>query len=142
MRWHLTALLLATSLACTPTPDKEKEAVKHEVHTQPVSLPKAAPPPVEAPGGQTFREGMLALCESFEKAPKSEDAAESQKLLHTWLAENVTNEKVREVFALVGEMPPSQRGGMLRAAAAKVGIQSCALAGPDPLETGAPAQTE
>jgi hypothetical protein len=142
MRWHLTVLLLGTSFACSPTQDSKEEPVKREIHTQPASVFEQAPTPIEVPGGQTFKEGMVALCESFEKAPKSEDAAESQKLLHGWLTEHVTNEKVREVFSLVGKMPASQRSGMLRAAAAKVGIESCALAGPDPLETAAPVAAE
>jgi RNA processing factor Prp31 len=142
MRWLLSLSLLCTSFACSPEPAEKKE-VKREVHAQAAVETKAAAAPEakeEVPeGGQTFREGMAALCESYEKAPKSDDPAESQKLLHAWLGEHVTNEKVREVFTLVGEMPPSQRGGMLRAAAAKVGITECALAGPDPL--AAPKET-
>jgi hypothetical protein len=62
--------------------------------------------------------------------------------LHAWLEEHVTNKKVREVFTLVGKMPPSQRSGMLRAAAAKVGIQSCALAGPDPISPVPPTEVQ
>lgn len=138
MRWCLTALLLCASFACSPEREAKTQA-KSEVHTQPAIGGKAPPTQPEDPDSQSFYDGMLALCDSYEKAPKSDEPAESQKLLHAWLEEHVTNKKVREVFTLVGTMPPSQRSGMLRAAAAKVGITSCALAGPDPLDTVAPA---
>lgn len=138
MRWPLSVLILCTSFACSTESEPKKE-VKREVHAQAAlggdkaSEDTSAPKTEEPAEGQSFHDGMLALCESYEKAPKSEDPAESQKLLHAWLGEHVTNEEVREVFTLVGQMPPKQRGGMLRAAAAKVGITECALAGPDPI---------
>lgn len=111
-----------------------------EVHAQPVMNKLTFPKEELPPGSQTFHDGMVALCESYEKAEKSDDPAMSQKLLHAWLTEHVTNKKVREVFTLVGKMPPSQRSGMLRAAAAKVGITDCPLAGPDPLTTVSPTE--
>jgi hypothetical protein len=126
MRWQLSLVLVCTTLACAPENKPSKQTTKE---------PKAAPGEAQAQQepqtqeGQSFHDGMVALCESYAKAPKSDDPAESQKLLHGWLEENVTNEKVREVFTMVGEMPPSQRAGMMRAAAAKVGITKCALAG-------------
>jgi hypothetical protein len=118
-------------LACSAKSDSKK-AARREVHTQTAVASQVEPKeaePEDRPGEQSFHEGMVALCESYEKVPKSDDPIESQKLLHAWLEEHVTNVKVREVFTMVGEMPPSQRGGMLRAAAAKVGITHCALAG-------------
>lgn len=147
MRWHVTALLLCISFACSPARDSEqdseqgsREEVRREVHTQPAMQSSVVQAEPLAPGAQTFPEGMLALCESYQKVAKSDDPVESQKLLHAWLEEHVTNEKVREVFMLVGEMPPSQRSGMLRAAAAKVGIKSCALAGEGPIIPVAPTE--
>jgi hypothetical protein len=144
MRCCLVALLLFYTLACSPERE-EKVEPKLEVHTQP-ALAAGDPPANEDPpasavetDSQSFYDGMLALCESYEKAPKSDSPVESQKLLHAWIGEKVTNKKVREVFTLVGTMPPKQRSGMLRAAAAKVGITSCSLAGPDPLEVADPA---
>ncbi len=131
MRWHLSLFALCATLACSPEREAKVET-KTEVHTQ-AALAGTEPPMQREEGdSQSFYDGMIALCESFEKAPRSDSPVESQKLLHAWLGEHVTNEKVREVFTLVGTMPPKQRPGMLRAAAAKVGIGSCALAGPDP----------
>ena len=139
MRWPLLGLILCTSAACSPE-QKAKEEVKIEVHAQPVVNKITFPKEELPPDAQSFHDGMVALCQSYEKVEKVDDPAESQKLLHAWLAENVTNKKVREVFTLVGKMPPSQRSGMLRAAAAKVGITDCPLAGPDPLKTVSPTE--
>lgn len=131
-------LLLCASVACSE--EKAQEKPKTKVHAQPV-VNKITFPKAELPAGsQTFHDGMVALCQSYEKVEKSDDPALSQKNLHAWLAEHVSNEKVREVFSLIGKMPPSQRSGMLRAAAAKVGITDCPLAGPDPLKTVSPAE--
>ncbi len=119
--------------ACSPTSDAKEEA-KVTVHTQPAQSKLVVPKGEPDPGRQSFAEGMAALCDSYAKAPKSDDPIESQKLLHSWIEEHVTNKRVREVFTLVGTVPPKQRSGMLRAAAAKVGIRECALAGPNQSE--------
>ncbi len=148
MRWLLPlqlscGLLLAIS-ACSQKSEPEKSEPKKIVTTmapaiqrqakteknKPAAAPKATASTVAGTESQSFAQGLTALCESYEKAPKSDSPIESQKLLHAYIEKNVTNEKVRELFTIIGQMPPSQRGAMLRAAAAKSGISTCSLAGP------------
>ena len=120
-------LLLLLIIACSPQgkPQEESEPLAPNTEQAKGSATEAK----TEVGGQSFRDGIVALCQSYTLAPKSDDPIEAQKLLHAFIGKTVTNEKVRELFTLIGDMPPKQRPGMLHAAAAKAGVTTCALAG-------------
>ena len=109
----MRCLLIVTLCFACSSKEKEQEASAHDE---------------AAPAEQSFKAGMIALCKSIDVVAKSSDPALYQREMATWIEKHVTNTKVRELFTLIGEMPPSQRPGMMGAAAAKAGVQTCALA--------------
>lgn len=121
MNLPLASVVSFALLACCSTKHPEKQASSTAAVEQSAALPDNKK--------QSFFDGMQTLCESYQRAPKSDSAAEAQKHLHRWIETNVTNIEVREVFTLIGTMPPGQRSPMMRAAAAKVGLTRCSLAG-------------
>lgn len=76
---------------------------------------------------QTFKEGMQLLCDSINKV-ETTAPAEMQQAVATWIDENVKNPDVRELFSIMGNVAPNKRAGMMKAAAAKAGITTCAIA--------------
>ncbi len=98
----------------------------HDAGSQAVATEAAAP---EATGEeQSFLEGMQALCKSIDEVPANPDAMAYQRSMAAWIGANVRNQEVRELFTIIGDMPPAQRPGMLSAAAAKAGLPHCPLA--------------
>lgn len=126
----LLSLLLACSSPKTNSDSKEsKETPKTPAATEPAPV-EAVAPAAEVPKtqGQSFQDGMQLICDSLEHIDPNLDPSEKQKAVATWIGENVTNTQVRELFSIMGDVPPSQRAGMMKAAAAKAGITKCPIA--------------
>ena len=127
MRRRVVVLIF---LAAACSKGAEKPLPSSEQSSPPAFASASADPQQDAASsaGQSFQEGMQAICDSIDAVPPSADPAQHQRKVARWLDINVTNPQVRELFALIGDMPASQRPGMLRAAATKAGLQTCALA--------------
>ena len=128
MRRSSVVVLLLLAAACGKSEEPAPRASEPASESAPASTSADPQRDAASSAGQSFQEGMQALCNSIDAVPASEDPAQHQRQLARWLDTHVTNAQVREVFALIGDMPASQRPGMLSAAAAKAGLQSCALA--------------
>ena len=91
-------------------------------------------------GGQSFEEGMLAICQSpLEVEREASEAAPSRLVAAVqpparataagnWISHHVTNAEARELFAALAPLPPDQKARRAREAAARAGIARCPLA--------------
>ncbi|MCP4444765.1 MAG: hypothetical protein GY811_05390 [Myxococcales bacterium] len=115
----ICAVLLACSPAHKTSETKEAESV------QVVAPSEKA---IESPSKQSFEAGMQLLCDSVDKVDSNLAPSERQRAVAQWIDENVKNSQVRELFSIMGDVPPNKRAGMMKAAAAKAGITLCAIA--------------
>ena len=89
------------------------------------------PPPASEdapPKSQSFQEGMQRLCDSVNEVDRELSPSDRQRAVAQWIDTHVSNEQVRELFTIMAQVPPSKRAGMMKAAATKAGIASCAIA--------------
>jgi len=125
--------VLALLCACSPSksnsePEKPQEAITAiPVHATSHSAPEVAKSAADE-SEQTFKEGMQIICDSINKVDAALDPSDQQRAVASWIDRNVTNEQVRELFSIIGQVAPSKRAGMMSAAATKAGISECAIA--------------
>lgn len=126
---HMSAALLTSTLliACQPESKSRDEAAPKSAPSSAVGAP--APAPAEAlTSEQSFKEGMQLLCDSIDKVDANLAPSDMQRAVASWIDANVKNPDVRELFTIMGDVPPDKRAGMMQAAATKAGIKHCAIA--------------
>ena len=80
-------------------------------------------------GGQSFEEGILAICQSPSQAPVAAAQPSARATAAgLWIGQHVTNPEARELFAALAPLPPDQKAHRARQAAARAGIDRCPLA--------------
>ena len=124
LRLAFLTLLLAS---CSPK-NNSNEAASTDDAATPKAQTAKPPVPDTKPAGQSFQDGMQLICDALEHVDTGLAPSERQQAVATWIGENVTNPQVRELFSIIGDVPPSKRSGMMRAAAAKAGITKCPIA--------------
>ena len=121
----------------TPPPAKPAPAPEPALEPAPAPTPTPTPaasldaaPRAESAStdGQSFQDGLAKLCNSINEVPADLAPAEKQRAVSAYINEHVQNTEVRELFTLLGQMPPKQRPGMMAAAAAKAGLNGCPIA--------------
>ena len=66
-----------------------------------------AQPPSAESGGQSFADGMKALCNP--EIDKTAPPSEKQMKIAAWIKEHVSNPEVVQLFQSLGELPPAER---------------------------------
>ena len=121
------AFLTFLLASCSPKNNSNEPASTDDAATPKTQA--AEPPDSETkPAGQSFQDGMQLICDALEHVDAGLTPSERQQAVATWIGENVTNPQVRELFSIIGDVPPSKRSGMMKAAAAKAGITKCPIA--------------
>lgn len=131
-RFLICLLLVACSPSKKPAEEEGENKIAVTAIPSTAVTTKNAPPepakPAVDPSGQSFQEGMQRLCDSIQQVDSDLDPSSRQVAIAKWIDENVKNTQVRELFSIMGEVPPSKRAGMMQAAAAKAGLESCPIA--------------
>ncbi|MBP6633063.1 MAG: energy transducer TonB [Kofleriaceae bacterium] len=80
-------------------------------------------------GGQTFRQGVEAICTAEQTSNATEVApADRDRVISAWVAQHVRNQEALAVFGSLAGRPTTEHAAILAAAAKKAGLTTCPLA--------------
>ena len=141
-RWLLVGMLvaLASGAGCGK---KKADSSKPGETSQPVEATEPAegapaaraeptagenaPQPSAESGGQSFTDGMKALCNP--EIDRAASPSERQMKTASWVKEHVSNPEVILLFQSMAELPPADREEAMDRAIAKAGLTKCPIAG-------------
>lgn len=133
-RWFLVVMVVALAGGAGCGKKKADKSQAGET-AQPVEAAEpaegapaeAAQPASAETGGQSFADGMKALCNP--EVDQAADPSERQMKTASWIKDHVTNPEVVELFQSIAERPPADREAAMAQAMAKAGLTSCPIIG-------------